>query len=594
MTTNEKIQKLRNTMRKNGVQACLIPSSDPHMSEYLPEHWTTRAYFSGFNGSAGTLVVTEDKSGVWTDGRYFLQAGQQLSGSEVELYKMGVQGVPSVVEFLEKELAGGKVLGIDGTVTATSTVRELQAHGITVKAVDCASENWDGRPAIPATEVYVHEVEYTGLTAAQKLAQLREKMQAQGTDTMVLTRLDSIAWLLNVRANDIAYNPFVLSYVLIEPEKTTMFVSTSRVLEQTKKYLAENGVQLKEYEEIIPAIHSLSGDKRVLVDPSSVNYAIWQALEENNSLTLVEGAEPVQALKAVKNATEIENIHHAHVRDGVAMVRFQMELERRMNQNIPTTECDIEVILRDLRAKQSLNKGESFSTIAGYGVNGAIVHYHALPENCATLQAKGLLLVDSGAQYLDGTTDITRTYALGELTKEEKEYYTTVLKTHISVAKTIFLDGTSGGTLDMMARSKMWNKGIDYRHGTGHGVGFFGGVHEGPHNLRTTSSVPFREGMLITDEPGYYEEGKVGIRIENELLVKKLFETEYGTFLGFEVLTYCPIDTTPVLVDELDDEEIAWLNEYHQMVYHTLAEHLEENERAWLKEKTAPISKNER
>ncbi|HJB25012.1 MAG TPA: aminopeptidase P family protein [Firmicutes bacterium] len=591
MTTNEKIQKLRQSMKANGVYAYLIPSSDPHMSEYLPDHWTTRAYFSGFDGSAGTLVVTEDKSGLWTDGRYFLQAGQQLAGSEVQLYKMGMPGVPTVSEFLEQELVGGKVLGIDGTVTATSTVRELQAHGVSVKAVDCTSENWEGRPAIPATEVYVHEVKYTGLTAAQKLVQLKEKLQGAGANTMVITRLDSIAWLLNLRANDIAYNPFLLSYVLVEPEKTTLFVNTSRVCTKAKESLAENGVELREYEEILPAIRGMTGEKQVLVDPASVNYAVWQALEENSSLTLIEGAEPVQALKSIKNETEIENIKNAHVRDGVAMVRFQRELERRMAQKIPTTECDIEVILRDLRAQQPLNKGESFSTIAGYGENGAIVHYHALPETCATVQAKGLLLVDSGAQYLDGTTDITRTYAMGELTREEKEYYTTVLKTHISVARTIFLDGTSGSTLDMMARSKVWSKGIDYRHGTGHGVGYFGGVHEGPHNLRTTSTVPFHAGMLITDEPGYYEEGKVGIRIENILLVKKLFENEYGTFLGYEPVTYCPIDTTPVLVEQLDDEEIAWLNEYHRTVYEKLAGYLEEDERAWLKEKTAPISK---
>lgn len=591
MTTNEKIQKLRQSMKANGVYAYLIPSSDPHMSEYLPDHWTTRAYFSGFDGSAGTLVVTEDKSGLWTDGRYFLQAGQQLAGSEVQLYKMGMPGVPTVSEFLEQELVGGKVLGIDGTVTATSTVREIQAHGVSVKAVDCTSENWEGRPAIPATEVYVHEVKYTGLTAAQKLVQLKEKLQGAGANTMVITRLDSIAWLLNLRANDIAYNPFLLSYVLVEPEKTTLFVNTSRVCTKAKESLAENGVELREYEEILPAIRGMTGEKQVLVDPASVNYAVWQALEENSSLTLIEGAEPVQALKSIKNETEIENIKNAHVRDGVAMVRFQRELERRMAQKIPTTECDIEVILRDLRAQQPLNKGESFSTIAGYGENGAIVHYHALPETCATVQAKGLLLVDSGAQYLDGTTDITRTYAMGELTREEKEYYTTVLKTHISVARTIFLDGTSGSTLDMMARSKVWSKGIDYRHGTGHGVGYFGGVHEGPHNLRTTSTVPFHAGMLITDEPGYYEEGKVGIRIENILLVKKLFENEYGTFLGYEPVTYCPIDTTPVLVEQLDDEEIAWLNEYHRTVYEKLAGYLEEDERAWLKEKTAPISK---
>ena len=591
MTTNEKIQKLRQSMKESGVQAYLVPSSDPHMSEYLPDHWTTRAYFSGFDGSAGTLVVTEEKSGLWTDGRYFLQAGRQLAGSEVQLYKMGMPGVPAVSEFLEQELAGGKILGIDGTVTATSTVMDLQSRGIAVKAVDCTSENWKNRPAVPATEVYVHEVKYTGLTASQKLAQLKEKLQSAGADTMVVTRLDSIAWLLNLRANDIEYNPFLLSYVLVEPEKTTLFVSTSRVSAQAKEYLKDNGVELREYEEILPAIRAVTGKKRVLADPASVNYAVWQAMEENGSLTLVQGAEPVQALKAVKNETEIANVKNAHVRDGVAMVRFQRELERRLSEEIPTTECDIEVILRDLRAQQALNKGESFSTIAGYGENGAVVHYHALPETCASIQAKGLLLVDSGAQYLDGTTDITRTYAVGELTQEEKERYTTVLKTHISVAKTVFLDGTCGATLDMMARSKVWSKGIDYRHGTGHGVGFFGGVHEGPHNLRTTSQVPFHAGMLITDEPGYYEEGKMGIRIENILLVKELFENEYGTFLGYEPVTYCPIDTTPVLVDQLDDEEIAWLNSYHQTVYEKLSGHLEEDERAWLKEKTAPIAK---
>lgn len=591
MTTNEKIQNLRRTMKENGVFACLIPSSDPHMSEYLPDHYKARAYFSGFDGSAGTLVVTQEKSGLWTDGRYFIQAERQLENSEVALFRMGVEGVPTVMQFLAQELGGRRLLGTDGMVTATGTVRELQSLGIAVKSVDCTSENWEGRPAVPASEVYVHEAEYTGLTASQKLVLLREKLAAAGTDTMVVTRLDSIAWLLNLRGSDIEYNPFFLSYALVQPQQTTLFVNTSRLSERAKEYLAENGISLREYDEVLPCLRTISEPGKVLADPSSVNYAIWQALEENPALTIIEGKEPIQGMKAVKNETEIANLHNAHVRDGVAMVRFQRELERRMAQSVVTTECDIEEILRELRAEQALNIGESFSTIAGYGVNGAIVHYHALPESCATLKPKGLVLVDSGAQYLDGTTDITRTFALGELTEEEKKYYTAVLKTHISVARTVFLAGTTGATLDMMARHIMWSKGLDYRHGTGHGVGYFGGVHEGPHNLRTTSQVPFQAGMLITDEPGYYEEGKVGIRIENELLVTKLFDNEYGTFLGFEVLTYCPIDVTPVLVDELSDEEIDWLNEYHQMVYEKLEGSLQQEERAWLKEKTAPLAR---
>lgn len=592
MTTNEKIQNLRRTMKENGVFACLIPSADPHMSEYLPDHYKTRAYFSGFDGSAGTLVVTQEAAGLWTDGRYFIQAERQLENSEVALFRMGVEGVPTVMQFLAQELGSRRLLGTDGMVTATGTVRELQSLGIAVKSVDCTSENWKGRPAAPSSEVYVHEVEYTGLTASQKLALLREKLAAAGTDTMVVTRLDSIAWLLNLRGSDIEYNPFFLSYVLVQPQQTTLFVNTSRLNKRAKEYLAENGVSLREYDEVLPCLQAISEPGKVLADPGSVNYAIWQALEENPALTIIEGEEPVQGMKAVKNETEIANLHNAHVRDGVAMVRFQRELERRMTQSIVTTECDIEEILRELRAEQALNVGESFSTIAGYGVNGAIVHYHALPESCATLKPKGLILVDSGAQYLDGTTDITRTFALGELTEEEKKYYTAVLKTHISVARTVFLAGTTGATLDMMARHIMWDKGLDYRHGTGHGVGYFGGVHEGPHNLRTTSQVPFQAGMLITDEPGYYEEGKVGIRIENELLVTKLFDNEYGTFLGFEVLTYCPIDVTPVLVDELSDEEIDWLNEYHQMVYEKLEGSLQQEERAWLKEKTAPLTRS--
>lgn len=592
MTTNEKLHHLRQTMKQNGVFAYLILSADPHMSEFLPDHYKTRAYFSGFDGSAGTLVVTQEKSGLWTDGRYFIQAGRQLEGSEVELYRMGMEGVPTVTEFLMQELGGEKVLGIDGAVTATSTVRDFQRQGITVKSIDCTSENWEGRPAIPATEVYVHEVEYTGLTAAEKLAMLKEKLACAGADTLIVTRLDSIAWLLNLRASDIEYNPFFLSYVLVQPEETTLFVNTSRLSARAREYLKENGVSFKEYEEVMPAIRALSKTGRVLADAASVNYAVWLAIEENPALTIVEGEDPIQGMKCAKNETEIHNIHNAHVRDGVAMIRFQRELERRMKQGIPTTECDIEVMLRELRAKAGLNVGESFSTIAGYGVNGAIVHYHALPESCAALQPKGLVLVDSGAQYLDGTTDITRTYALGELTQEEKESYTAVLKTHISMARAVFPTGTTGGTLDMMARHVMWSKGLDYRHGTGHGVGYFGGVHEGPQNLRTTSRVSFREGMLITDEPGYYEEGKFGIRIENELLVKKLFENEYGTFLGFEVLTYCPIDTAPVLTEQLSNEEIDWLNEYHQMVFDKLAEHLSEEERTWLKEKTAPLAKH--
>lgn len=595
ITTNEKIARLRRSMEAAGADACLIPSSDPHLSEYLPAHWRGRSYLSGFTGSAGTLVVTRQKSALWTDGRYFIQAQQQLAGSEIELQRMAQKGVPTVAQYLAAELPAQGVLALDGMVTSTALVRELQKavaeKNVEIKDVDLVAPNWEGRPPVPSTRAYVHEVCYTGYTAAQKLDHLRTKLREAGATALLITRLDSAAWLTNLRASDIEYNPFALCFAFVTLDSALLFIDASRLPGEALAMLRDNGIEVRGYGEVRSWLRANQTPQTVLVDAASINYALWCDLKENPAFTLQEGAEPVQALKGVKNPTEIENIKNAHRKDGAAMVRFQIELERRMAAGERTTECDIGAMLRDVRFVQPVCIGESFGTIAAYGANAAMMHYSPQPATCAALAPKGYLLVDSGAQYLDGTTDITRTYALGALSEQEKEWYTLVLKSHIGMARAVFLEGCTGGNLDILARSALWQQGIDYRCGTGHGVGFLGGVHEGPQSLRCNNNVVFQPGMTITDEPGVYEEGRVGIRIENELLCVKKQETEYGVFLAFEAITYCPIDTTPVKVELLTNEELEWLNSYHALVLENLAPLLREEERVWLAAKCAPLAR---
>ena len=594
MTTNEKISLLRQAMKAAGANACLIPSSDPHASEYLPEHWAARSYFSGFTGSVGTLVVTETASALWADGRYFIQAERQLAGSEIQLQRMGVAGVPTVTQYLTDALGQGQVLALDGMVTPTSLVMDLQKalakKGASIASVDLVEGNWPGRPAMPATPAWLLGTEYAGLSAAQKLEQVRTQLQKQQADSLVVTRLDSVAWLLNLRAADIECTPFAVAYCLVTKDKATLFINQARLEPAAAQGLAQQGVEVQNYEDILDAIAQYSQPSAVLVDKAGTNWAVYQALEQNPNLTLLPGTDPIQALKGIKNPVEIANIKKAHIKDGVAMVRFQMWLEQQMAAGNPITEVDVDAKLLELRAAQPGNLGASFGTIAAYGANAAMMHYHATPEACATLEPKGFLLVDSGGQYMDGTTDITRTYALGQLTQQEREFYTYVLKSHVDLAKVQFLAGCTGGNLDIMARAAVWQHGIDYRCGTGHGVGFLGGVHEGPHNLRITNQVVFEPGMIVTNEPGIYEEGLVGIRIENELLCEERVKNQYGQFLGFEAVTYCPIDLTPVCTELLTRDEVEWLNNFHAMVYTTLAPHLTSEETAWLAEKTKALA----
>ncbi len=593
-TTNEKIAQLRSAMQAAGANACLIPSSDPHASEYLPAHWAARSYFSGFTGSMGTLVVTDTASALWADGRYFIQAERQIAGSEIQLQKMGVEGVPTVTEYLTNALGEGQVLALDGMVTPTATVQELQKalakKGASILSVDLVEGNWEDRPAAPSTPAWLLEERYAGLAAAKKLEQLRKALADQGASAMVVARLDSVAWLLNLRASDLDCTPFALAYCFVTATSATLFIDQSRLPQEAADELRRQGVSIEDYDRLLGTLTGYHHDRTILVDTAGTNWAVYKALEENPCFTLLPGADPIQALKGVKNPVEIENLKNAHVKDGVAMVRFQIWLEEQMAAGATVTEVDVDHKLAELRAAQPGNLGTSFDTIAAYGPNAAMMHYHATPDNCTTLQPKGFLLVDSGAQYVDGTTDITRTYALGELTENERNYYTYVLKSHIDIAKVQFLSGCTGGNLDIMARAAVWKHGIDYRCGTGHGVGFVGGVHEGPQSLRVNNHVAFKPGMTITDEPGIYEEGEVGIRIENELVCEERVKNQYGQFLGFASITYCPIDLTPVRRELLDAEEVEWLNAFHAATYEALAPHLTEAEAAWLAEKTQPLA----
>ena len=595
ISVNEKIAALRRQMKQNGVQACIVPSSDPHMSEYLPAHWESRSYFSGFNGSAGTLVVTEKESGLWTDGRYFIQAAHQLEGSEIVLYRMAVKGVPTYIEFLADKLKDGETVGFDGKMLSASSVAEMRAKfadkKLNIKAVDLIEDIWPERPEIPATKVFVHDVKYAGYTCREKLGQVREELKKQHADGEVFTKLDCVAWLMNIRADDIAYNPLAVSYAIVYSDSALLFINTKRVLPEALSYLKENGVTVREYEEIDAALEGIDTAMTILVDPSSINYDLYTLLKHNSHVTIKEGSDTVVGLKGVKNETEIKNIIEAHIKDGRALVEFRVKFEEMMKNGETVTECTVCDMLREYRAKQPNNMGESFGTIAAYNANAAMMHYSPKPDTCSTLKNQGFLLIDSGGQYLEGTTDITRTFVLGSLSREEKEHYSYVLKAHIALASAVFLEGCTGGNIDILSREQVWKHGIDYRCGTGHGVGMFSGVHEGPQNLRINNNVVFKKGMTITNEPGIYEEGKHGIRTENIMLVTDYTNNEYGQFYRFEPITYFPIDTAGILTELMTDDELEWLNSYHRTVYEKLSPGLSGKELAWLKKHTEPIGR---
>ena len=590
----ERLAALRAAMKANGVDVYLIPVGDPHSSEYLPDHYTSLTYFSGFHGENSNFVVTMTESAVWADGRYFVQAEKEIAGTEIQLMRMGEPGVPTAEEYCGKVLPEGGTLGLCGLTANCALVnnlkKELESKHGSIKTLFLEDELWvEGRPARPATPAWILPKEYAGFSPAEKLEQLRGKLKEQGCTAQLVGKLDNLAWLLNLRAMDIECTPYAMAYCYVTPNRAVLFIDQARVTPEAKAELEANGVTLADYDSILDVMAAETEPQTVLAESATVNYAVYQVLENNPALTVKDAADPLLAMKGVKNEVELAHLRESHLRDAVAMVRFQIELENRLASGEQLTELTVDEILHKYRSADDKFLVESFGTIAAYGGNAAMMHYHATPEDHAVLQRKGFLLVDSGATYMDGTTDITRTYPLGELTEDERLFYTWTLQCHIDIAKAVWLDYCDCHMLDTIAREPLWRHLINYRCGTGHSVSFVGNVHEGPHALNGRNTTLMRPGMIVTDEPGVYEAGEVGIRIENEIECYHKADNQYGTFLAFRPITFVPIATSPIVPGVLDKEQIAWLNDYHRKVFEQLAPRLTEDERAWLAEKCAAI-----
>ena len=595
MTTNEKIAALRAAAQAAGAHGVLLMTSDPHSSEYLPAYYNSLPFFSGFTGENSTLVVTLTGSALWCDGRFYVQGDRQLAGTEIECMHAGSAGVPTVEEYLTAHFAAGQTLLLDGSCVpatiANGYAAALAKSGAKLESKDIVSPLWASlttRPSLPNTPCELLTVEQTGATAAQRIAMVRDELKKAGATALAVTGLDCVGWLTNMRARDLPCTPLAVAYALVTMDSCTLFIAPGRLNDADAKTLADNGVSLRDYPELINTVHALPAEEVFLVDEKATNYDLYCALNEHKTVT---GADPIFALKGVKNPVELANIRECHVRDGVAMVRFQMDLEKAIAEGKILHETDIEKMLQKRRAEMPGYFEDSFDTIAAYGPNAAMMHYHAEGEVDSVIEPRGFLLVDNGGQYDCGTTDITRTYPVGPLTDNERRYYTYVLQSHIDMARAVFLDYCTGFALDTFARGPVWVHKINYRCGTGHGVGFISGVHEGPQSLRPNNPIIFKPGMTITDEPGIYETDEVGIRIENELECIDLGDNQYGHWLGFAPLTLVPIDTTPVLVDELSRDQITWLNNYHAHVYEMLSPRLTEDEKVWLKNKCAPIGR---
>lgn len=592
-TINERVAKLRLWMKENGFTAFVFPSSDPHNSEYVADYWKSREWISGFSGSAGTAVVTLEHAALWTDSRYFIAAEKELNGTGFQLMKLRVEGTPSVSEWLANELATceAAVVGLDGNVNSFAEVaameQELATKGnITVRTdADPMAELWTDRPVIPDNEVQLHPLEYSGESTSSKISRVRKYLSECGADGLLVTALDEIAWVLNLRGSDVHCNPVFVSYLLISPEKVTLYINNVKLSAEVNAYLASEKIDVEAYEAVMEGLRSYTG-KSLLVDMTSTNYSLATAAPFEK---VCSGVSPIVSMKAVKNKVEQDGFRAAMLRDGVAVVKFLAWLKSAVEAG-GQTEISLDERLTALRAEQPKFKGISFDTIVGYEAHGAIVHYEATPETDIPVEPHGLVLIDSGAQYLDGTTDITRTIALGELTEKQRRVYTLVLKGHIQLDICRFPAGACGSQIDALARAPMWREGYNYMHGTGHGVGSYLNVHEGPHQIRMEwRSAPLQAGMTVTNEPGIYLEGKFGVRIENTLLIVPAETTAFGDFLKFETLTLAPIDTTPIVFEMLSAEEREWLNRYHQRVYESLSPHLTEGEKEWLRVATLPI-----
>lgn len=590
-----RIEELRTVMKSEGIDAFVFPSTDPHNGEYVPEHWKGREFISGFNGSAGTAVVTMDDAALWTDSRYFLQAEEQLAGTGFRLMKLKIEGTPTISQWLGRKLAanGGTVVGIDGMVNSIGTVEaladELRAEGgITLRTnFDPLKVIWKDRPAIPSDMAIVHPQKYAGESAQSKIARIRQALRERHVEGMLVSALDDIAWALNIRGTDVHCNPVVVSYLLITMDSVTLYINSDKLTHVVREHLAANGVMTDEYENVKKGLAGYDG-YNILMDPDETCYTLYKAYGDRPK---VLAPSPLPSMKIVKNETEIMGYRYAMLRDGIAMVKFLRWLVPAVEEG-GVTEVSASDELEAFRAEQSLFKDISFDTIAGYGAHGAIVHYEPTPETDIELKPEGLLLLDSGAQYLDGTTDITRTIALGPVTDEQKHIYTLVLKGHIRLAMAKFPANASGTQLDILAREAMWREGLNYMHGTGHGVGSYLSVHEGPHQIRMEyKPEPLRAGMTVTNEPGLYLAGKFGVRIENTMLITEYMNTEYGRFLKLEPLTLCPIDKAPIDVDMLADEELDYLNDYHAAVFKSLSPYLDDEMTEWLANACAPLTR---
>ncbi len=592
-TINERVDRLRSWMKENGFTAFVFPSSDPHNSEYVADHWKSREWISGFSGSAGTAVVTLEHAALWTDSRYFIAAEKELDGTDFQLMKLRVEGTPSVSEWLASELSTYEkaVVGLDGNVNSFTEVaameQELATKGnITVRTdADPMAELWTDRPVIPDSMVILHPLEYSGESTSSKISRVRKHLLDCGADALLVTALDEIAWVLNLRGSDVHCNPVFVSYLLISPENITLYINNVKLPEEAKVYLVSEHIDVQAYDSVVEGLRLYAG-KSLLVDMSSTNYSLATAVPFEK---VCSGVSPIASMKAVKNKVEQDGFRAAMLRDGVAVVKFLAWLKSAVEAG-GQTEISLDDRLTALRAEQPKFKGISFDTIVGYEAHGAVVHYEATPETDIPVQPHGLVLIDSGAQYLDGTTDITRTIALGELSEEQRRVYTLVLKGHIQLDRCRFPAGACGSQIDALARAPMWREGYNYMHGTGHGVGSYLNVHEGPHQIRMEwRPAPLQAGMTVTNEPGIYLEGKFGVRIENTLLIVPAESTAFGDFLKFETLTLAPIDTAPIVLEMLSTEEREWLNNYHRRVYESLSPYLEGNEKEWLRKATLPI-----
>ena len=605
MTINQRLEDLREVMRREHLAAFIFPSTDPHQGEYIPDHWKGREFISGFNGSAGTAVVTLNAAALWTDSRYFIAAEEQLKGTEFQLMRLKIEGTPTIAEWLGREITANKhsyedwtEVGIDGRCSSANAVKELIAdlrkeNGITLRTnFDPLKQIWVDRPIIPDNPVEIYPLQYAGEHAHDKIARIRQALREKHADGMLMASLDDIAWTLNLRGTDVHCNPVFVSYLLISSKTVTLYINKVKLSPEVLAYLNAENIKVEDYEQVENGLRHYF-EYNILLDPDEVNYRLYEVVRNKGKMNdlqkteIVEEESPVKRMKTVKNETEIAGFRSAMLKDGIAMTKFLYWLSSYIGKPeiSDLTEITIDEKLTSLRAEQPLYRDISFDTIAGYGTHAAIVHYEATSETDIPLQPKGMLLLDSGAQYLDGTTDITRTIALGPLTDQDKLIYTLVLKGHIQIELCKFPSGASGTQIDILARKDMWREGLNYLHGTGHGVGTYLNVHEGPHQFRMEwKPAPLVVGMTITDEPGIYLPDRCGARTENTLLIVPYKETEFGKFLQFESLTLCPIDKAPILIEMMTQEEIQWLNDYHQRVFDTLSPHLNPDEIEWLRE----------